>query len=158
MRSRSWVVLAGLVALCLAVGGLGGWVTAQSVADWYPTLAKPAWNPPAWVFGPVWTALYVMMAVAAWLVWRRGPDAPAVRAALVLFFVQLALNGLWSPLFFGLRAPGLAALDIAALWAMIALTTTAFFRQSRAAGLLMLPYLAWASFAAVLNFTIWRMN
>ena len=107
-RSRQWIVLAGFIAICLLAGALGGWVTSQSVAEWYPALNKPAWNPPAWVFAPVWTTLYVMMAVAAWLVWKKAPRGSGVRLALVLFFVQLALNCLWSFLFFGARSPGWA--------------------------------------------------
>lgn len=157
-HSRQWIVLAGFVAICLLTGALGGWVTSQSVVEWYPTLNKPAWNPPAWVFAPVWTTLYVMMSVAAWLVWKKTPRGPGVRLALVLFFVQLALNCLWSFLFFGARSPGWALVDIVALLAALAATTAAFSNQSRLAGALMLPYLAWVSFAAFLNFTIWQLN
>jgi translocator protein len=155
MNQNKWLVLAGFLLLCLAVGGLGGWITAQSVITWYPTLNKPEWNPPSWVFGPVWTALYVMMAVAAWLVWQKPA---ATRTALILFFIQLALNSLWSFLFFGARSPGLALIDILALWLALALTVHAFFKHSSSAGLLLLPYLAWVSFAAFLNFSIWRLN
>lgn len=155
MNQNKWLVLAGFMLLCLAVGGLGGWITAQSVIRWYPTLNKPEWNPPSWVFGPVWTALYVMMAVAAWLVWQKPA---ATRTAMILFFIQLALNSLWSFLFFGARSPGLALIDILALWLALALAVHAFFKHSSNAGLLLLPYLAWVSFAAFLNFSIWRLN
>ncbi len=157
-RINPWAALAGFVAICLLAGGLGGWVTAQSVVDWYPTLNKPAWNPPAWVFGPVWTTLYVMMGVAAWLVWKKDTHFSGVRIALILFFLQLALNCLWSFLFFGLRNPALALIDIVLLLVALALTTWAFFSHSRIAGLLMVPYLAWVSFATFLNFTIWQLN
>jgi tryptophan-rich sensory protein len=157
-RNRQWIGLAGFIALCLLTGALGGWVTSQSVIEWYPTLNKPAWNPPAWIFAPVWTTLYVMMAVAAWLVWKEASRGSGVRLALVLFFVQLALNCLWSLLFFGARSPGWALVDIFALLAALAATTWVFFNQSRLAGALMLPYLAWVSFATVLNFTIWQLN
>ena len=157
-RINQWTALAGFVAICLLAGGLGGWITTQSVAEWYPALNKPPWNPPAWIFGPVWTTLYLMMAVAAWLVWKKGAGSSAARTALVFFFVQLALNCLWSFLFFGARNPGLALVDIVLLLAALALTTRAFFRHSKPAGALMLPYLAWVSFATVLNFTIWRLN
>ena len=119
-RSRQWIILAGFIAICLLTGALGGWVTSQSVAEWYPTLNKPAWNPPAWIFAPVWTTLYVMMAVAAWLVWKKAPRASGLRLALGLFFVQLALNCLWSFLFFGARNPGWALVDIVALLAVLA--------------------------------------
>ncbi len=157
-RINQWLALAGFVAICLLAGALGGWITTQSVAEWYPTLNKPSWNPPSWVFAPVWTTLYVMMAVAAWLVWKKTPRAPGLRLALGLFFIQLALNCLWSFLFFGARNPAWALVDIVALLAVLAATTWAFFNHSRLAGALMLPYLAWVSFAAFLNFTIWQLN
>ncbi len=157
-RINQWVALAGFIAICLLAGGLGGWITAQSVAEWYPALNKPSWNPPSSVFAPVWTTLYLMMAVAAWLVWKKDQHFSAVRMALILFFVQLALNCLWSFLFFGARSPGWALVDIVVLLAALAATTAAFFNQSKAAGALMLPYLAWVSFAAFLNFTIWQLN
>ena len=159
MKFNQRLVLAGFVGLCLAVGALGGWATSSSVADWYPTLNKPAWNPPAWVFGPVWTVLYVMMGVAAWLVWKQGKGSvKGSGPALGWFFVQLALNGLWSFLFFGARSPGLAFLEILLLWAALAMTIYAFFQRSKPAGLIMLPYIGWVSFAAFLNFSIWRLN
>jgi translocator protein len=148
-----WLVLTGFLALCLGTGALGGWVTAQSVADWYPTLNTPSFNPPAWIFGPVWTLLYSMMAVAAWLVWQTGE-----RRAHLVFFLQLALNFLWSFLFFGLKSPGLAVIDIALLWAAIGVTLIMFFTKSRIAGWLMVPYFAWVSFASILNAAIWWLN
>ncbi len=157
-RMNTWAALAGFIAICLFAGGLGGWITSQSVADWYPMLNKPAWNPPPWIFGPVWTTLYVMMAVAAWLVWKTDMRFSGVRVALILFFVQLALNCLWSFLFFGARNPGWALIDIILLLMSLLLTTWAFFSQSRRAGVLMLPYLAWVGFATFLNFTIWQLN
>jgi tryptophan-rich sensory protein len=146
--------LAGWVLLCFLAPALGAWAQPDA---WYASLAKPAWNPPGWVFGPVWAALYTMMAVAAWLVWRRG-GWPAQRVPLSCFLVQLALNAAWTPLFFGLHRPDLAFLDIALLWLAIAATVLTFWRAHRGAALLLLPYIAWVSFAAVLNFTLWRMN
>lgn len=157
-RISSWAVLAGFIALCLGVGSAGGWITARSVAEWYPALAKPEWTPPNSIFGPVWTALYIMMAFAAWLVWRKDARFAGVRVALILFFVQLALNFLWSFLFFGLKAPGTALVGIVALFLVLILTIWAFFQQSRWAGIIMLPYLAWVGFATALNFAIWRLN
>lgn len=148
--------LAAFVGLCLVVGAVGGAVTATSVGTWYAGLAKPGFNPPNGVFGPVWTALYVMMAVAAWRVWRAG--APVRGRALGLWGAQLALNLAWSCLFFGLRAPGPALAEIAVLWAAIAATMLAFRRLDRFAAWLMAPYLAWVSFAAVLNYEVWRLN
>ncbi len=155
---RRWWVLAGLLILCLGVGWAAGAITAGPVRTWYPGLAKPAWTPPSWVFAPVWTALYVMMAVAAFRVWCTNPRFSATRLALIFFFVQLGFNLAWSFCFFGLRSPGLALVDIALLWAALALTTYAFFDRERIAGLLMLPCLAWVSFAAALNWAIWSMN
>jgi tryptophan-rich sensory protein len=125
--------------------------------EWYASLRKPSWNPPGWIFGPVWTALYAMMAVAAWLIWRRGGWGKQ-RRPLLLFIVQLALNALWTPLFFGLHRPGLAFAEILLLWLAIALTLAAFWREHRAAAWLLAPYLAWVSFAALLNLTLWRLN
>lgn len=157
-RANQWIVLAGFMALCFIVGGLGSLATSQAIIDWYPALNKPSWNPPSWIFGPVWTTLYSMMALAAWLVWKKDKRFSGAPLALILFFLQLALNGLWSFLFFGMRSPAWALIDIALLLITLALTTWAFFAQSKPAGLLMLPYLAWTGFAAILNFTIWRMN
>lgn len=153
-KYNQWLVLAGLIAICLAVGALGGFATASSVSEWYPTLNKPSWNPPNWIFGPVWTTLYIMMAVAAWLVWRCGNSTPA----MILFFAQLALNCAWSFLFFGARSPWLGLVGIGMLWLALLATVTVFFQRDKLAGVLMLPYFAWVSFAAFLNFTIWRLN
>ena len=146
------------VAVPLAVGGLSGFATAGGVATWYPTLTKPSFNPPAWVFGPVWTVLYIMMGVAAFLVWREGLASEGVKLALTVFAVQLALNGLWSILFFGMQAPGWALVEIIALWLAIIATVVFFWRVVPAAGMLLLPYLAWVSFAAVLNASLWWLN
>jgi len=153
-RTNQWLVLAGFIAICLAVGALGGFATASSVTEWYPTLNKPSWNPPNWIFGPVWTTLYIMMAIAAWLVWRRGASG----TAMILFFAQLALNLAWSFLFFGARSPWLGLVGIAMLLVALVATVVVFFQRDKLAGVLMLPYLAWVSFASFLNFTIWRLN
>lgn len=155
MFRTTWIVLAGLILLCLAVGFSAGLATQASVSDWYPTLAKPSWTPPNWLFAPVWTILYIAMAVAAWLVWKSGRD---VKPAMILFFSQLALNFAWSFLFFGARSPWLGLVGVAMMWLAVAATTAVFWRSTRAAGLLFIPYLAWTSFAAVLNFAIWRLN
>lgn len=125
--------------------------------EWYASLQKPSWNPPGWIFGPVWTALYTMMAAAAWMVWRRG-GWEKQRKPLLVFLVQLALNTLWTPLFFGLHQPGLAFAEIVLLWLAIVATIVVFRPVSGAAMLLLVPYLAWVSFAAALNFTLWRLN
>jgi tryptophan-rich sensory protein len=146
------------VAAPVVVGGLSGLATAQGVSTWYPTLVKPSFNPPAWVFGPVWTVLYIMMGVAAFLVWRRGIDASGVKVALAVFVVQLALNGLWSILFFGMHSPGWALVEIIVLWVAIGATVWSFWRVAPAAGLLLLPYWAWVSFATILNASLWWLN
>jgi len=146
------------VATPLAVGGLSGFATARGVADWYPTLTKPSFNPPAWVFGPTWTLLYILMGVAAFLVWRKGLESEGVRLALSVFLVQLALNGLWSVLFFGMRMPGWALVEIVLLWLAIGATTALFWQVVPAAGALLLPYGAWVSFATVLNASLWWLN
>jgi len=157
MKTREWVVLGIWLAASFGVAAVGGTSTASSVTTWYPTIAKPAWTPPAWVFGPVWTALYAMMAVAAWLVWRKAGWSRGGRA-LGIFVTQLALNAAWSILFFGMRSPLLGLIDIALLWIAIVLTIVAFARISKVALALLVPYLLWVSFAAALNFAIWRLN
>jgi tryptophan-rich sensory protein len=154
--ARQTIALAVIVLIVMLAAGLGGIFTGRSVSTWYRTLSRPDWTPPDWLFGPVWTVLYLSMAVAAWMVWRRG--TPAATAALSAFAVQLAFNVAWSALFFGLRSPAAAMVDIVLLWLAIAATIDCFLRVSVPAGLIMLPYLAWVTFAAALNFAIWRMN
>lgn len=155
-RRHGWLVLGGFLLLCLAVGYVGGRVTAPAVASWYPALVKPSFNPPDWIFAPIWTVLYVLMGIAAWRVWRMPP--PGRRRALGLFLVQLALNLGWSLVFFGLQAVGAALIEIGVLFSLIIATMIAFWRLDRWAGLLFLPYAVWVGFAAILNFTIWRLN
>lgn len=145
------------LAICFGAAGLGSLFTTPSVAGWYATLRKPPWTPPNWIFGPVWSLLYLGMAVAAWLVWRRAGFSGA-RLALTLFAVQLVLNVGWSALFFTLHRPGVAFGEIVLLWVLILATLLSFWPLSRAAGWLMMPYLAWVGFAAALNFAIWRLN
>jgi translocator protein len=152
-------VLALMVCLLasLSAGAVGGFATARAVTSWYPTLTKPAWTPPAWLFGPVWTVLYVLMGVAAWRVWLHRAEPPAAQA-LAIFGVQLVLNALWSLLFFGLRAPGLAMAELVLLWLAIAASLGAFWRLEPLAGALLVPYLAWVTFAGALNHAIWWLN
>lgn len=145
------------IAICLGAGGLGAIATTPEIDGWYKTIEKPSWNPPGYVFGPVWTALYIMMGVAAWLVWKREGFKKA-KVPLVLFTVQLLLNVVWSWIFFNLHQPGWAFVEIVVLWIAIVATTVAFFKRQKIAGWLMMPYLAWVSFASVLNFTIWQLN
>ena len=146
-----------LVGICVGIGGLGGAVTAASVTEWYPTLTKPSFNPPNWIFGPVWTTLYVMMGIAAWRVWRAA-DRDTARGPLAVFALQLAVNLGWSVAFFGLRDPGLAVAVILALDLLVVATALMFRRIDRIAAMLLVPYLAWISFATVLNIAIWRLN
>lgn len=154
LSPRSLVALALSLIACFAVSGLGGAITAGPVKSWYPGLAKPALTPPDAAFPIVWTLLFLMMAVAAWLIWRQ---ARLVRAH-ALFGLQLALNLGWSTLFFGLQRPDLALAEIVLLWFAIAATLLAFLRHDRLAGLLLVPYLGWASFAVYLNAMIWWLN
>jgi translocator protein len=161
VKPREWFVLTGFLAATFAASAIGGIATASSVSSWYPTLIKPSWNPPASVFAPVWTILYVMIAIAGWRTWRRlatPASRPAARAVLTGFFVQLALNALWSVLFFGLRRPDLAFIEIVALWAALFWMQIRLTRLDRTAAWLWLPYLLWVSFATALNFAIWRLN
>jgi translocator protein len=148
---RVILVWLGLVVLTFCAPAAG---VASPPGDWYASLHKPSWNPPGWVFGPVWTVLYLMMATAAWLVWRRQGWS----RVLWMYLGQLLLNAAWTPVFFGAREIGWALVVIVALWLAILLTLLAFLRASRAAGWLLAPYWAWVSFAAVLNVTLWRLN
>jgi tryptophan-rich sensory protein len=152
-----WIGLAVFIVVCLGAGGLGAIATTPEIDGWYRTLAKPAWNPPDGVFGPVWTTLFILMAVGAWLVWqRKGFKAAAM--PMTLFGAQLLLNVTWSWIFFGMHQPGWAFVEIVILWLAIVATTVAFFRYSKISGWLLVPYLGWVSFAAVLNAAIWRLN
>lgn len=155
--SRGWIALGAFVAILAAVAVIGGQFTPANDPAWYAALKKPWFNPPNWVFAPVWTALYVMIAVSGWLVWRSGPWH-AVRGALALWAVQLALNAAWTPLFFGAHRLDLAVVDIAALVVAIVATIAVFRRHSGAAAWLLVPYLAWVCFAALLTVAIWRLN
>jgi benzodiazapine receptor len=149
-----WLALFLWVILCFATAVPAAW---WPPGEWYLALNKPSWHPPSWVFGPVWSTLYVMMAVSAWLIWRRGGFA-GQRRPLTIFLVQLVLNAAWSPLFFGLKRPDIAFAEILLLWLAIAATIHAFWRVHRPAAWLLVPYIAWVSFAAFLNGTLWRLN
>ena len=153
---RQAVMLGTFLAVCLGAGAAGSIATTPQIPTWYASLSKPSWNPPSWVFGPVWTTLYVMMGVAAWLVWRKV-GTPYGRVFL-WFWIQLILNALWSFIFFGLEQPGWASAEIILLWLSIAATLWMFRKCSALAALLLTPYLGWVSFAACLNLTIWRLN
>lgn len=153
--------------LVTTVVGLAGWLLVSFLAgavgglfmpgDWYAQLEKPSWNPPGWIFAPVWTVLYALMAIAAWLIWRSGGFRMR-REPLGLFLVQLILNAAWSPLFFGLHQPVLAFVEILLLWLALLATLLSFWKVNRVAAGLLMPYLVWITFAAALNFTLWRLN
>lgn len=148
-----------VVVTCLAIGYFSGMVTRSAIITWYPTLVKPSFNPPNWIFAPVWSMLYTMMGVAAGLIWNRmDHEKEAVKNALIFFAVQLGLNALWSFLFFGLKNPLLAGVEIIILWLMIYETYTKFAKINSIAGYLFIPYLLWVSFAMVLNGSIWWLN
>lgn len=139
------------------VAAIGALATRTSVHDWYPLLNKPSWTPSDTLFGPIWTLLYLLMAVAAWLV-AESPDSARAFNALKWYGAQLLLNGLWAALFFGMRSPAFALIDVAVLWLLVVVTTVNFFRVRPVAGVLMIPYLLWTSYAAALNFAIWHLN
>lgn len=154
---KRWAGLTVFLVVCLGAGGLGAIATTPEIEGWYQTVAKPSWNPPNNIFGPVWTTLFVMMAISGWLVWQASNEHK-VKAPLTLFGTQLVLNIAWSWIFFGMHQPGWAFVEILVLWLAIAATAKSFFGISKLAGGLLVPYLGWVSFASVLNFAIWRMN
>jgi len=155
-QAYEWLMLAAFVGACFLAAGVGSvWSPQrQETSAWYDSLRRPAFTPPGWLFGPVWTVLYFLMALAAWLVWRKAGFGRPV----AIFAVQLALNACWTVLFFGLRRPDLAFAEIVILWAAIVATMVTFARVCRPAAWLLAPYLAWVSFAAVLNAAFWRLN
>ena len=156
---RDVLLFAGFIVLSYITAALGGLATAQSVGDWYQTLEQPAWNPPDWVFSPVWTVLYTLMGISAgWAVAAGLRAGKPVAGAVTVFIVQLIANGLWSLLFFGLQNPLLALVEIVVLWGLIVATIAVFYPLQRFAAALLLPYLLWVSFAAVLNGAIVWLN
>ena len=143
--------------LCQLAGFIGALFTTPAIPTWYATLRKPFFTPPNWIFSPVWISLFILMGISLFFVWRR-PEHPKFKIALIFFFVQLILNTLWSVAFFGLKSPLLGLVDIVLLWIAILLTIQNFLKVSKMAGLLLLPYLLWVSFAALLNFSLWFLN
>ena len=154
---RSGLIFLAFLLATFATAALGGLATAPGVRDWYPSLNKPTWTPSPWLFGPVWTFLYLSIAVAGFMAWQKAGFIGA-KWTMLLFTMQLILNSAWSWVFFGLRQPGWGFVEIVVLWASILATTIALFRISRTAGMLFVPYLGWVTFAAALNWAIWRMN
>ncbi len=154
----NYIRLVVSVVVCLLAGFIGSFFTSSSIPTWYAGVSKPAFNPPNWVFAPVWTALFILMGISLYLVWNKGLQVNAVKIAVAVFAIQLILNVLWSVLFFGLKSPLYAFIEIIILWLSILFTIVLFFRISRTAGYLLVPYILWVSFAALLNFSIWRLN
>jgi benzodiazapine receptor len=157
MTTRQLTTLAVFIAICFVAAGLGSLLTRPAIDTWYAALRKPPWTPPNWVFAPVWSALYLSMAIAAWLVWRRVGFSGA-KLPLLLFAAQLVLNVAWSGIFFALHEPGAAFAEIVILWLFILASAISFWPISRVAGWLMVPYLLWVAYAAVLNHALWRLN
>jgi translocator protein len=152
-----WKLVVSIVA-CLAAGGIGSIFTRSAIPTWYAALEKPFFSPPNWLFAPVWTLLYILMGIAAFLVWRKGLRDRQIRAALIIFLIQLILNALWSVVFFGFQSPLFGLVTISVLWIAILVTVILFFKVSRTASMLLWPYLLWVTFAAVLNYSIWLLN
>jgi len=144
------------IVICQAAGLIGSIFTIPAISSWYKSLQKPFFNPPNWIFSPVWIFLFLLMGISLYLVWNRG--ARENQKAIIIFGVQLVLNILWSIIFFGLKSPGLAFLEIIILWLAILLTIISFYKISKTAGLLLVPYILWVSFALILNFSIWQLN
>lgn len=150
--------LISVILICQLAGGIGSFFTTPAIPTWYADLAKPSFSPPNWLFGPVWILLYTLMGIAAYLIWKQGFNKKEIKIALAIFAIQLVLNVLWSVIFFGLRSPLFAFLEIIFLWIFVLLTLLSFYKISKPAGLLLLPYILWVSFAAILNLSIARLN
>lgn len=155
---RNGLKLVVSVLICLAAGALGTLVTFPSIQTWYGTLVKPPFSPPNWLFGPIWTLLYILMGVSVYLIWNKGLKTKKVREALYLFAIQLALNAIWSPVFFGAQNILLGLIVIIIMWIFILKTILAFVKLNKTAAYLLYPYLAWVSFATILNFSVWVLN
>lgn len=146
------------IIIPLAIGFTSGFFTSTGAGSWYQTIQKPSWNPPDWIFGPVWTTLFILMGIALYFVWKSDAGVKIKNYALFLFAVQLVLNFFWSFIFFRQQEPGWAFLEIVILWLLILLTIFAFAKISNLSAWLLVPYISWVSFASILNYTIWRMN
>lgn len=161
MEKNTLIVTSKLITslvICQLAGVIGSIFTKSAITTWYAVLKKPSFTPPNWVFSPVWITLFVLMGISAFLVWNKGPSDQRVKIALSIFVAQLILNVVWSVMFFGLRSPLAGLIGIAVLWIAILLSILYFFKVSNIAGILLLPYILWVSFAAILNFSIWRLN
>lgn len=152
---NKWVKLIASILICQIAGVIGSVFTTPSITTWYADLQKPGFSPPNWVFGPVWITLYTLMGISLYLVWNKKKN---IKIPLTLFFIQLILNSIWSIIFFGLQNPFYALIEIIILWIMILLTIISFYKVSKKAGLLLLPYIIWVSVATILNYYIWILN
>ena len=155
---KNWLKFIISIVLVWVVGVSGSLFTASSVNSWFPSLVKPSFNPPSWVFGPVWTILYIMIGISLYLVWITKANKILKKKSYWIFGIQLVLNAMWSIAFFGLQNPGLAFIVIVLLWISIILTMVEFYKIRKSAGYLLVPYFLWVSFASVLNFAIWILN
>lgn len=158
MKINNFLKLVVAIGTSELAGIIGSVFTVSAIPNWYAGLVKPALNPPSWLFGPVWTTLYALMGIAAFLVWKAGWERKEVKKALGVFGIQLFLNFIWSIIFFGLQNPGWALVNIVLLWLAIVWTMVVFYRISKPAVYLLLPYLLWVSFASYLNYSIWTLN
>lgn len=158
MDSDSIIRLLVCILACFVAAGIGSLFTFKAVQHWYPGLKKPRFTPPNWAFGPVWTILYILMAISVFFIWEKGLSANGMLIAFVLFWIQLALNALWSIVFFGMKAKGGGVIIIISLWIIILATIIASFRVSTLAGVLLIPYIVWVSIAAYLNIGVWGLN
>ncbi len=158
MKATDYLKLALSILINLLAGFIGSIFTNPQIPTWYASLKKPSFSPPNWLFGPVWTALFILMGVSLFLVWRKGLNQPSVKIALTIFGAQLLLNILWSFLFFAQRSPLAGFIEIILLWILILITIIVFYPISKPAALLLIPYVLWVSFAAILNFSVWRLN
>jgi benzodiazapine receptor len=154
----NWVRLLAAILICEGAGLIGSLFTFREITTWYATLNQPSFNPPNWLFGPVWTTLYLLMGASLYLVWQKGLGSSKAKQAVIVFGIQLVLNSLWSVIFFGLHNIPAALVEIVILWAFILATIAAFYRIDRRAGWLLVPYLAWTSFAAFLTYSYWILN
>jgi len=157
MKRSNSIKLISSIALCVLLGSVGGLVTVNEIPNWYATLNKPSFNPPNWLFGPVWTTLYVLMGISVYLIWKQ-PVSKERNKALQLFILQFILNFCWSFIFFGLHATGWALIEMITLWILILLSILYFAKHSKTAAWLLVPYISWVSFALLLNAAIWKLN
>ncbi|MFA5767681.1 MAG: TspO/MBR family protein [Candidatus Paceibacterota bacterium] len=159
MKNNISTALGVVISIFIAqmAGVIGSFFTVSGVQNWYAYLQKPVFAPPSWVFAPAWITLYTLMGIAAFLVWKKR-NVIGVKSALWLYGIQLGFNALWSIIFFGMRNPGLAFIEILVLWVLILAVTVKFFKIDKAAGYLFIPYILWVTFASVLNFAVWQIN